>query len=309
MTRGARRAWVVLLACAACAPLRSATSGGGTSVDDESALVARIAGCAHRSPRWVDETFRGPVATRALFGRLLACARASSCSELATCSGIAIDGGIAAESACKPACTGGVEETCGLGPRLRMECARVGQVCSSRGPRCAARDARPCGVDFVPRCDGARPVSCVDGEEIVGDDCAAAGLVCQIAVPDPFDASSRPSAACVGPGPACTGRFGGERPIQCDGDAIVSCAGGHLRRADCNEVAPGSRCRAVGDPDSPSFACLREDACDPTDKKSARCDGDTLTFCNAGHVARVDCARLGFATCLGAGCALPLDRR
>lgn len=252
----------------------------------------------------MDEELRDPSVTDGLWPRLLRCADSPSCKALAACSGVDFRGGSAAEGACKPSCAGGIEESCGRGPRLRLECARAGQTCSARGTRCVMPAARPCDASFTPRCDGQRPVNCVDGEEQVGDDCAVAGLVCDLATPEHGD--EQRAARCRGEGPSCAPRSADGRPFQCDGDALVTCVAGRVHRTTCERLVPGSRCRSFGDPDRPSFACLRGGECDPHARTSSRCDGSVLTFCNAGLKARVDCKDLGFVTCLGS-CILAYD--
>lgn len=299
----------LVIACiGACIP-RGAAGPSAIGVDDESALLARVAGCAHRSTRWVVDTYRAPSSTDGVWARLVACAGEPTCAALAKCSGIEIKGGSAAESECKPSCVDGIEVRCDGGPRVRVACALDDRVCSGRGPRCVQRGARPCDLSFVPRCDGARPVNCEDGEEVLGDDCSVAGLRCDPNAREDWGSGRVVRVAvCAGAGPACGGgQLGRSKPFQCDGAAIVSCVGGYVHRVECNKLVPGSECRAFGDADAPSFACMRDVACDPTDRKMPRCDGNTLTFCNAGRTARVDCETIGFRGCFGSGCVFPVE--
>lgn len=204
---------------AACAHGRTAQSPT-ISLSEESALLARIAGCARRPPRWAQTIMVDPNAPFDLWPRLAACAGTSSCDALVACSGV--------------------------------EMRRGDLVC--------------------PACDVSR-------------------------------------ASRAARGAPCSARFETGKAFQCDGDALVSCVGGHIHRVECADLVEGSRCGAHGNDDRPSFGCLRARECDPDDRAGPRCDGTRLTFCNAGHVVRVDCAALGFATCLGQGCALPIEAR
>ena len=111
------------------------------------------------------------------------------------------------------------------------------------------------------------------------------------------------SQSCVTGG--CTAAGGGGACAagglpRCDGAAIVRCSGGVELRTDCATRAVGSSCYA-GNATAPEPYCGFGTACFPT-KGAETCSGTSVTFCNAGASATVDCAALGFSTCLSGHC-------
>ncbi len=98
---------------------------------------------------------------------------------------------------------------------------------------------------------------------------------------------------CVGQGDPCD--FFSQ---ACEGDELVTCAGGTLARRDCASLDPvGQSCGFVTDgPFAGGAACgVVESDCDPTAPET--CTDGVVAFCAAGRAQTVVCTEAGFAGC------------
>jgi hypothetical protein len=98
---------------------------------------------------------------------------------------------------------------------------------------------------------------------------------------------------CIGTGAACD--FFSQ---ECQGDTLVTCAGGSLAERDCAALDPaGQSCGFVTEgPFGGGAACgVVESACDPTGAET--CDAGTISFCAQGKAHVVSCAEAGFTGC------------
>ncbi len=110
---------------------------------------------------------------------------------------------------------------------------------------------------------------------------------------------------CVGAGAACTATSSGEDELVapagtgCSGDTLQACLGGHATTVNCAEQGPDFSCQSV----QGAFFCGLAAECVPADNYSGSdtspptCDGNVLTFCNAGRLEHLDCTTLGFTDC------------
>ena len=98
---------------------------------------------------------------------------------------------------------------------------------------------------------------------------------------------------CIGTGPACD--FFSQ---ECQGDTLVTCAGGSLAERDCAALDPGGQsCGFVTEgPFGGGAACgVVESACDPAGAET--CDAGTISFCAQGKAHVVSCVDAGFTGC------------
>jgi hypothetical protein len=98
---------------------------------------------------------------------------------------------------------------------------------------------------------------------------------------------------CIGQGEPCD--FFSQ---ACEGDTLVSCAGGFLGHRDCAALEPaGQSCGYVTDgPFAGGAACgVVESACDPTAPET--CTDGAVTYCAQGKVQMIRCAEAGYADC------------
>lgn len=98
---------------------------------------------------------------------------------------------------------------------------------------------------------------------------------------------------CVGLGEACD--FFSQ---ECQGDTLVTCAGGALGHRDCaTQEPPGQSCGFVTEgPFAGGAACgIVESACDPTGAES--CESGVVSFCAQGLAQSVSCTEAGFTGC------------
>jgi hypothetical protein len=135
------------------------------------------------------------------------------------------------------------------------------------------------------------PAYCDRSAVFHGPDCAALGLACATGV-------------CVGTGAACTGDTtpgAGDvvyHGLSCDNGSLVACVNGHEQRLGCSSIAPGFSCQSYN---GVSFCGIASE-CVPAEPGSGAgsrgtCDGNSVVFCNAGRIERIDCVSLGFERC------------
>jgi hypothetical protein len=149
------------------------------------------------------------------------------------------------------------------------------------------------------------PVNCLDGETRFGLECSDVGLVCGAL-------SVHPNwAGCLGAGAPCSPTafdplgFDFEGGVGCDGPRLAACVNGGIALLECTRQLRGAACQRLSalhrdpgliGPGPSSSACTVANECDPRDH-GTRCEGDSVVFCAAGHVARVRCLELGLGSC------------
>jgi hypothetical protein len=198
-------------------------------------------------------------------------------------------------------CEGKYFAYCTDAGRWLEDCSSFGASCDPVVGECSTGACDPSKATF---CQGASLMQCLpyrgsDGGVLGGyadplQACAmSGGSVCGQA------SQSDAGLACIGPGAACA-------HDRCDGSTLVLCQGGHEARYDCPSLGLG--CVSDKDPDTDdsdtSFCGLgTECGFDYADS----CTGTTLTYCNAGKIATLDCAAAGYAECVkdafGSHCA------
>lgn len=177
---------------------------------------------------------------------------------------------------CASACVGDAAINCFLPttPPGVVDCAREGSECrvTDQGyAACGDAALSTCGT-----CDGARAVTCAEGDAVFVADCGALGLGCGI----PTELGR----------PVCTP---GEAPLgwSCaDGVATRAASNGLvMEREVCARIdlgCVGGRCAAG----------LRDEAtC--SDTATSSCEGDRLLWCARGERRVVDCPALGYTSC------------
>jgi hypothetical protein len=98
---------------------------------------------------------------------------------------------------------------------------------------------------------------------------------------------------CVGTGATCD--FFSQ---ACEGDELVTCAGGLLARRDCGAQEPGGQsCGFVtAGPFAGGAACgIVESSCDP--EAAEACQDGVISYCAQGMAQSVVCSEQGFAGC------------
>jgi hypothetical protein len=189
------------------------------------------------------------------------------------------------------ACEGNVELWCISGEQFAVDCSKLGVSCLSGlgcilGP-CTHSDPKTgdyCQDDIFGYCTS-------EGAKF---DAGPGVFIPQSPCSD-YGGSSCDNSGCVGPGPTCT-------DDRCDGTTLVSCLEGHEARLDCTHY--GLECLSEKDPDtdldkSTGAFCGLGTECGYDYADS--CKGSTLTYCNAGKIATLDCAAAGWSTCISDG--------
>ena len=193
---------------------------------------------------------------------------------------------------CAAGCSGTTFTACDDSFRMRIDCSKLGLSCDLLAI-CSENLATGCDREsFVNTCGASgQPTICDDDVIIAGPDCAALGLGC-------LDGS------CIGSGAAC---MGGSRSnegavfydgMSCEGTTLVSCVYGREHRLDCATVAAGFSCQTHA---GASFCGIGAE-CTPAAPAEGSgpeetCEGNSVVFCNAGRVERIECTSLGFETC------------
>ncbi|MBK6696735.1 MAG: hypothetical protein IPG50_31765 [Myxococcales bacterium] len=210
------------VACGARAPARP--QAAPVDLDAESRFIARVAGCAHRSAKWVDATLRSDPLVEGRWPRLLACASAPTCTALAKCAGI--DGADSAQRVCDAPLLASPSP---LDADSKAASEALAQ-CRGEGPACgwSVRGAFTRDGDAI-QCDGDALVSCVGGR-LHHTDCSR--LV--------------PGSRCRAAGDANRPRFACLRALECDpedksgtvcdGKVAVFCNAGRVVRVDCTAI-------------------------------------------------------------------------
>mgnify|MGYP000326343887 CR=1 FL=1 len=217
----------------------------------------------------------------------------TSCDGLYECIGLEVESG----EGCAEGCTGSELTLCEGGDKLRLDCqVFFGTDCNAAGDACADYEAPPGSTTCDPEtfeelCSADAPTYCAEsgGFVITEDSCADYGLECTV------DGEAR----CRGTTPTDACRFNGGvlsfEGTSCAGDVLTTCLNGGEATVDCaTAFAPGASCYTVGD----TSYCGLGDECDPTSfDTEPTCEGDTVVFCNAGRLDRIDCTSRGFAGC------------
>jgi hypothetical protein len=226
--------------------------------------------------------------------------------------------------ACDPA-PGGFDVDCSAMPGQTLCVGDVWVSCDFDGAATAALDCaasgRACNVDIWAGCGtepctfGATPNACDDANPAMLTICAPSGFLEQVDcarennfvlvhgtegdIPTTIageicgDDPMLGDKGCIGTGPACD--FFSQ---ECQGDTLVTCAGGSLAERDCSAQDPdGQSCGFVTEgPFGGGAACgVVESACDPASAQT--CEGGTISFCAQGKTQVVPCADAGFEGC------------
>jgi hypothetical protein len=229
-----------------------------------------------------------------LWGRFVAQAEClanagSGCDAVTQCLGYAIE----LSMTCEQECRGSVFTYCDGEVAIQLDCAKLGLACDDAAA-CVDGTVMTCDDrNHVATCDAELPLTCNDGAVRRGPDCAALGLHCE-------------DGACRGTGAACTlesplSEYSVEYVgIACEGDVMRACVAGAEHALDCAAIAPGFSCRKA---DGVHFCGLAAE-CVPGNLPNSDqtgtllgCEGDAITFCNAGRIDRIDCRELGFERC------------
>lgn len=221
--------------------------------------------------------------------------KTNGCDAVEECLGIRMD----LTGPCETKCTGEVLDVCSTTLHASVDCAKLGLSCSVESDDCIKEEMTlplVCGgTPFMPECREGSPVAC-DGRERVGPLCSDHGLTCALN-------AGATEAACRGSGAACDSPS--SHPLEMHFDAGLACEGGKLRACvndgehllECGDLAPGFQCQVVA---STSFCGLAAE-CEPgvigKTIPASTCEGDSVVFCNAGRVEKIDCKGLGFTGC------------
>ena len=301
---------VVIVACrgpADAPPATPATTEQGFPLwlDEVAQRCALIASCAHAhdTPR-----LRDPSAcvdwwvahVRSVAEPVHKClATAKTCEQIGACVREKPDARAAAYCAARPGVLGGCD-----GERL-VSCGEdesaesTATDCAGLGARCAESKAagglmvRGCFAPAIcpaaapeARCDGATILSCHDGA--VERTACSPGTRCE----QHKDRDGETAVTCEPPENHAHCEELGAR--YCDQNRLVECVVhghfGDVRISECGAL--GLACRGKGERARCVVAPRLE--CDPA---PPRCDGEALSFCAAGHLARVSCRGLGLGAC------------
>lgn len=236
----------------------------------------------------------GPPNVWAQFRRQAQCLAAAGggCAALRTCLGFELTIG---GPPCATACNGSVFTACGneggRAYRFTVDCAKVGLTCDPV-TWCSDRPGVACVSDgFMPTCtaDG-RATVCKNQGLAPGGLCADLQLSCA-------------NGACRGSGAACHGGSPGAEGqvylegLACEGSRLRACVGDREQTFDCAQQGQGQgfSCQQAGN----QFFCGLGGECYPSESMfgTVTCEGNTVVFCNAGRLQRIDCTSLGFSGC------------
>jgi len=192
-------------------------------------------------------------------------------------------------------CEGQTLVWCEGGAVRRHDCAGDGRVCalesSSVGYNCVAAPSPPptsgCGGEtYYGRCEGQTLVWC-EGGAIKRHDCAASGRACALE-------NSDIGYNCVAaPSPPPASGCGGETYYgRCEGQTLVWCEGGAVRRHDC--AGDGRVCALESSSVGYNCVAASTGGCG-SETYYGRCEGQTLVWCEGGAVQRYNCSAVGMS--------------
>jgi hypothetical protein len=191
-------------------------------------------------------------------------------------------------------------------PLLGLDCAARGETCHKafwagcgQTPCKAGESPSTCDPQdphVLLECDGAgflRRVDCrtqtayvsvhaTDGDHrysIAGETCG-------------YD-TMRSADGCIGTGEACT-----QFSQKCEGEVLVTCAGGQLGHRDCAALSPqGQGCGFIQTGTFGGLAAcgLVNPACGVDDDET--CEGGVISFCNLQEKSTLDCTGAGYKGC------------
>jgi hypothetical protein len=248
-----------------------------------------VPGCAETQIAY-EYSSAGPIG-RSLLQRYVACASAGSCAAFDTC----LLGGLSPDyCATHPAlsCNGDTLIECSMlyAYGLGIDCRQYGLRCTTVGTGAGCSDGTPCTASSpASACNGNRLELCGMGlatNQISGEDCALtiAGGVCS---------ATDGGAACVPPTTCATSDL-----PHCEGNVAAWCLGGYETRVDCTEVANGRCAPTDAGIYELSWLCVPSGAvCDPRITPD-HCNGTSIESCVQGQIVDVDCASIGFTTCV-----------
>jgi hypothetical protein len=87
----------------------------------------------------------------------------------------------------------------------------------------------------------------------------------------------------------------------CAGNTFSRCSTGGIVSTDCAQTVTGGTCLTA--PEAGTFGdnyCGTATAC--THLTTPMCDGTKINFCAGGAMTTVDCAAIGFTTCVAGKC-------
>ena len=218
------------------------------------------------------------------------CAAVTHCLGLDVTSTAALD--------CVPSCDGDVYTLCGAGLdappgyALSLDCGKIGQSCDVVA-ECVDDVIVSCDGSEPATCrDGARPLYCDDGALREGPDCDGLGLGCL-------------DGKCQGTGATCVNTTSSREEVvvydgvSCQDGVLDACVDGKQASFTCAEQGPGFTCQSVMGVPFCGLAsdCLPARDGSPSEANPPACDGNSVTFCNAGRLDEIDCLSLGFTGC------------
>ena len=186
-------------------------------------------------------------------------------------------------------CEGAMMVKCEEGMVRYFDCTRLDPlygdtICTAEGEsgvECIG--GRDCGEAMATECDGEVLEMCIEGD-FMRLDCRFVGARCRLYMPGLY--------YCVGTGADCDDTDA----TWCNGTNLVRCLGGKEARFDCaGELGTDFTCFQAEGQEAECGPAGTE--CD-VDEYVDHCDGSSLVYCRFGTVDRVDCASLGFVTCV-----------
>lgn len=182
---------------------------------------------------------------------------------------------------CPTTCNGDVLTGCDDSWRFTADCAAFGLACL--GEACLPPGAATCTIGSPDTCNGTVKNRCGNGY-VETEDCADHGQTCAVDDSDP----QLVYAYCKSSDTPCTPGMN-----VCNGAAIEICdREDNVLSTPCDA---GETCHLAG---TEPF-CGTANACDPFSDPT--CNGNVLTVCDGGAVVQIDCAALGFTSCMSAG--------
>jgi hypothetical protein len=213
---------------------------------------------------------------------------ARTCAEVGACRGRGIDTDACLAPRDAQLCVGNRFVDCGRAPNGFVDCTTLGATCVPYRNEDDTADQAGCGfpqacpgTEESYRCAGTKRVRC-DRDHLLGEDCAARGLVC---VQTPTGAVCRSAAGCEPDSGQCDASGSG---TYCDGE-------GQAMNLDCSRL--GFTCQAAlgrpGQMECAAPSCSTADAAQCFEE----CDGPMAHLCLGGQRFSVDCHAYGLKNC------------
>lgn len=190
---------------------------------------------------------------------------------------------------CVGRCDGDVFTGCGDEVQVTIDCGRFGLSCDPAA-NCVAKAAVPCDGSERATCSANGELQFCDDDFMREAPCQSLGFSCV-------------DGKCTGGGVACAEQSSGAEELvdlvgtACAGATLTACVAGSRAEVDCATYGPGFTCQSLDG----HFFCGLAAECVPADNyasaQPATCDGNQLSFCNAGRLETLDCLALGFSGC------------